>query len=305
MVERTRKRNVLVTGGSGFVMTSVCESLRDGGINVVAPSSRDLDFTDINNVREYIKRTGCKVFVHAGAYTDVRKARSNFKEVRRVNGEGTKNVAIACEEKDVMLVETSTNFVFSGNCRDREQYMKDSIYVGYGEDSRTPESFTSIEIGDYASSKLLAEMYAKKYCSKLAILRQGYPLGRWDEKDYIFKLIKTANAGYGLFSDQFINPADLFDVANVMKEVITHQYCGIFHMGSRDITTPYEMGKYAVEKMGLQLEVKKGSCEEYLMNPKNEVIPQYAVLNTTETQRRLGLEFRSWRESVDCYLGLS
>lgn len=293
MVERNK--NILVTGGSGYVMTSVCENMRRRGINVVAPSHEELDFTDIDQVRGYIRRTGCEVFVHAGGYTNVQKAKIEFGKARKLNGEGTRNVAIACEEAGTRLVLTGSDFIFEG---------REENPGPYPEDARRPESFTSLNIGYYGNSKLLSEYVAEKYCSRLSIVRLSYPFGNPGDKDYMMKLVGRMQAGGSLFSDQWLTPTYLPDLSLALERIITCGEDGKYHVACGGVTTPtpYEIGKYISNKIGIDLKVCEGSLSKYLSNPGVDIIPQYGGLDTTKTRERLGVEFHSWQEALDEYL---
>ncbi len=287
-------REILVTGGSGYVMSSVSENMRRHGINVVAPSHEELDFTDLDQVRNYIRKTGCEVFVHAGGYTNVPKAKIEFEKARLLNGKGTENAAIACEEADARLVLIGSDFIFEGSEKNPGPYT---------ENSRRPESFTSINIGSYGNSKLLAEYVAEKYCSKLSTIRISYPFGSSPgQKDYVMKLVSRMQSGGSLFSDQLLTPTYLPDLSLALQRIIECGEDGKYHVACGGVTTPYEMGKYISDKIGINLNVCEGSLSKYLANPGVDIIPQFGGLDTTETRKRLGIEFHSWQEALDKYL---
>lgn len=286
---------ILVTGGEGYVMSSILGRWGKD-MRVFAPSHERMDFTDLSMVRRFVKTSKCEVFIHAGAYTNTKKAREEFKLARFINGEGAKNVAIACEETNAKMILLSSDFVFPGNEHNTGPYT---------EDAKRPDSFTSLDIGYYGSSKLLSEFIAQKYCSNLAIIRLSYPFGCFSDKDYICKLIKTIESGYGLFEDQPISPAYLPDLAAAMRIIINSDVKGIFHVATNGLTTPYEIGTYVAKALCLETEVKKGSCNTYLSNPNNDIIPQFGGLNSNKTQQELGLKFHTWKEALDEYLALS
>ncbi len=286
-------KEILVTGGSGYVMSSVSENMRRHGMNVVAPSHEELDFTDLDQVRNYIKKTGCEVFVHAGGYTNVQKAKIEFEKARLINGKGTENVAIACEEAGARMILLSSDFIFEGREKNPGPYL---------EDSRRPESFTSINIGHYGNSKLLSEYVAEKYCSRLSIVRISYPFGNPGEKDYVAKLVDRINNGGSVWEEQWLTPTYLPDLSLALEKIISCGEDATCHVACGGVTTPYEIGKYIIDKTGFNLSINKGSIASYLANPGVDIVPQYGGLDTTETRKRLRIEFHSWQGALDEYL---
>jgi len=278
------ERNIGATGGNGFVGSAVFDG------DVLRPTSSEVNILDIDQIRAFIKKNKITTLVHAAAHTNVAKAKEEWERVKKINGEGTKNVAMACSEFDVRMVLISSDFIFPGTTRDRGPY---------SENSRRPESFTSIGLGPYGSSKLLAEYLAEKNCSRLSIVRISYPFGLADpNKDYLLKLTNRVKSGGSIFSDQNLTATYLPDLAVGLNAIIDQDLNGIFHIAT-SLTTPLDMMKYAVSRLGLSCEIKVGSCTDYLANPKVEPIPQYGGLDCTITQEQIGKKFHAWREAIE------
>ena len=73
-----------------------------------------MDITDAACVRRVMTRTVPEAVIHCSAYTAVDRAEEEVELCRRVNAEGTKNVAEVCAELDCKLLYLSTDYIFSG-----------------------------------------------------------------------------------------------------------------------------------------------------------------------------------------------
>ncbi len=281
-------KDILVTGASGYVMSSVLRTSEFQCLDLETPTHKELDFTDLEQARKYVR--GKRFVIHAGANANVFEARTNYETTKETNGIGAKNIAIACEEFDARMFFVSTDYILPGN----EQYPGP-----YAENSRRLGSFTSVQIGSYASTKLLGELMAEKYCSRLSIVRISYPFGNYGEKDYIRKLIKNAKLGKPIFCDQVVTPTYLPDIAIALNEIVSKDKNGIFHVACKGFASPYVIVNYVNDKLGLKLDICAGSCSEYLKNLNVEPIPQYGGLYTSKTREDLGIELHDWRSAID------
>lgn len=131
---------LLLTGGSGRLGTELRALLH----GVVAPTSAELNVTDVASVLSVVERERPDVIVHAAAYTDVGGAERERETCWRVNVVGTRQVAAAANAVGAKLVHISTDYVFSGETGK------------YSEDD-TPGPVANF----YALTKLVAEEAAR------------------------------------------------------------------------------------------------------------------------------------------------
>ena len=133
---------ILLTGGGGRLGTEL-KKLIPG---IVAPGIGEWDITKPADCRKVLKKYRPDLVVHAAAYTDVAQAEEEKDICRRVNVEGTANVASAIKEvlPQAHLIYISTDYVFGGG------------KGNYGEDDATkPMNF-------YAATKLEGEKEAAR-----------------------------------------------------------------------------------------------------------------------------------------------
>ena len=144
---------IIVTGGSGFIGSSVANLLKKNH-NVTVfdsrqPTSKDLKFVkgninDFKSLKNSLKN--CDVLLHLAASLGVINTEENPVSTLDTNIVGTRNVLEACRINNVKKI------IFSSSSET------------YGEPIKTPieESDSPIPITMYGISKLAAEEYIKE-----------------------------------------------------------------------------------------------------------------------------------------------
>jgi dTDP-4-dehydrorhamnose reductase len=187
------------------------------------------------------------------------------------------------------FIQISTDMVFSGRADDPGPYAED--HPPEGERTKlTWYGFTKAEAERIITGKLGREA---------TILRIIYPVrAKFDRKsDYLRGPLARYRGKnlYPLFTDQQVSITFTDEACEALAKIISGRKKGIFHAGSRDTTTPYELISYCISKIeGKSVELKSG--------PLGELEGRYAKyggLKVEETQRKLGITFSTWREIVD------
>lgn len=227
--------SLLILGGSGFVGSNLvsyfASRFRDvtytycsSATPVIDSRCRGvrLDVRDRSAVESVIRSVSPEVVVHAAGVKDVRACERNPAWAHSVNGEGTGNVARACEEAGAWLVFLSTDLVFA--C-DRG---------GYAEGEQpTPSS-------EYGRSKLAGEISARAETERLTICRSGGIYGRrspllaWAADE--LQGGRTISA----FTDVRNTPTYCGNLAEMLDAAIRLRPQGPLHMVGGDRVSRYE-----------------------------------------------------------------
>lgn len=157
-----RNKNVLVTGGAGFIGSHLVERLVQYGARVTILDNfstgalKNLTsvinqitvlYADVSNEFSTYKATRNKDIVfHLAAITSVTQSVKNPQLCQKVNVQGTQNILEGCKQNGVTTV----------------LYSSSSAVYGNQEGACTEESPTSPE-SPYATSKLAGELLCKKY----------------------------------------------------------------------------------------------------------------------------------------------
>ena len=85
----------------------------------------------------------------------------------------------------------------------------------------------------------------------------------------------------------------------MLQKIINQKLTGVYHVASRDLTTPHELISYYISKVkAIDFSGIKG-----MIDPNR--YPKYGGLDTSLTQKLLGMKFSSWKEIVEKLLATS
>lgn len=231
-------KDILLTGGSGSLGTSILEVFHENNESnsiVLAPSSSELDVTNLDSIKAYLASAGQSVvsIIHAAATTDWEKADSDPDQAFRVNALGTMNMAKASLEHGAKFVYISTDAVFPGLNKDG----------GYTEND-TPLNPVSI----YGITKLAGEYIAASIIPNLIIARLGWLFGPNPSKDikFVGKILgQLANGTHDILavSDKVGSPTYTLDAATRILELTSSDFRGVIHIVNAGIASRHEVAE--------------------------------------------------------------
>lgn len=105
---------VLVTGVKGQLGHDVVNELEKRGHEGVGVDVEEMDITDADKVKKVILEENPEAVIHCAAYTAVDAAEENETVCRKVNTDGTVNIAKVCGENNIKMMYISTDYVFDG-----------------------------------------------------------------------------------------------------------------------------------------------------------------------------------------------
>lgn len=293
-------KKVAVIGASGMVASRFCD-LAKTDLEITPLDEKTLDIIDKEAVEKYFSENKFDAIINFAAFTNVDGAEVQKDDksgsVWKLNVEGPENLVRVCKDKNIFLAHISTDFVFPGSDKNPGPYDEDSLLP------ETPE-----DIGWYGWTKNRAEKIILSNGSRVAIIRYGYPFraAQYDlKKDWARNLISLYNEQklYPLFDDQIHSVLFIDDLTEPLTKIINEELDGIFHIASRDTTTPYEIGSYLLEKYSnKKVEIQKGSLAEFLKIPGKAPRSMFGGLKVGKTENRLDMKFKNWREMVDEFI---
>lgn len=138
----------LVIGHRGMLGTDLMGHLLGQGHEVVGRDLPELDITDRKAVIRAVSEAGADAVFHLAAWTDVDAAEEHEVQALLVNGEGTRNVAIACREAGATLVAVSTDYVFPGTGGPYDEDAATDPIQAYGRTKLAGERLAEMEYPD-------------------------------------------------------------------------------------------------------------------------------------------------------------
>jgi dTDP-4-dehydrorhamnose reductase len=293
-------KKVAVIGASGMIASRFVD-LASTKLDLISLDEKTLDITNKDLVQKYFSENKFDAVLNFAAFTNVDGAEADKGDEEgltyRLNVLGPKNLAEVCNEHDIFLIHISTDFVFTGT---------EESPGPYGEDSPLPQ--TPEGMGWYGWTKNRAEFMLMNTSNNYAVIRYGYPFraDNFEAKlDWARNLIKIYNEQklYPLFTDQIQSILFIDELVEPLVKIINEELQGVFHIASTDTTTPYEVGKYMLEKYsGKQVDIQKGSMVEFLKVPGRTPRPRLGGLKSIKTQNILNLRFRTCREMIDDFI---
>ena len=273
---------ILITGANGMLAKAVRNELKDE--ELILTDVAELDITNIDAVRNFVKENKPQYIINCAAYTAVDKAEEQLELARKVNALGPKNLAIVANEEDATLIHISTDYVFGGAKSVEEDYTE--------MEEKNPESV-------YGVTKLEGENAIIDSTFKYYIFRTAWLYG--DGNNFVRTMIKLGKekAEINVVSDQHGSPTYAVDLASIIHQAIEKQIpYGIYHTTNMGYTTWYEFTKKIFEKVNYSCKVNPVTSEEFnsaAKRPKNSKLSKEKLI-------KAGIEVPTYEDALDRYL---
>ncbi|MFI8603721.1 dTDP-4-dehydrorhamnose reductase [Cellulophaga baltica] len=208
---------ILVTGASGQLGQTFKDiRLEYPNLDFVFLDSKQLDITDKLSIEKGFSLSNFDFCINCAAYTNVDQAEKTPAIAYKVNGEGVKNMALACKENNVTLIHISTDYVFDGE--------KTGPYTI--EDTPNP-------INEYGKSKLAGEKYIQEILDKYYIIRTSWLYSKIHGKNFYRTILQKAKNGdlIKVTDEQIGCPTDTINLSEFILELIINHSSkfGMFH----------------------------------------------------------------------------
>lgn len=274
---------VLVTGVGGQLGHDVMEELQKRGMEAVGTDSRIMDVTDEEVVKRTIKAAAPAAVIHCAAYTAVDAAEDNEEICRRVNADGTRNIAKVCKELDCKMIYISTDYVFDGQ----------GEVPWEPEDACHPQSV-------YGRTKYEGELAVRELLDKYFIVRIAWVYGM-NGKNFVKTMLNLSKTHDKLtvVNDQFGSPTYTRDLAKLLADMVQTGEYGIYHASNEGICSWYEFACAIFEAAGIKMQVVPVTTAEYGAKAKRPLNSRLSKEKLTEK----GFEkLPPWQDALKRYL---
>lgn len=257
-------KRYLVTGCKGQLGYDIVRELNSRGIyDILALDVDDMDITDSRIVDKIITEYKPEYIFHCAAYTAVDKAEENPELARKINVEGTKNIASAASRIGAKLFYISTDYVFDG-----------TSYRYETTDTPNPISI-------YGLTKLQGELEALKN-EKTFVVRTAWVFGI-NGNNFVKTMLKLSenHEELSVVNDQIGSPTYTVDLAKLLVDMSGSDKYGIYHATNDGYCSWADFAEYILKNTNTK--VNKVSTEDYYK-------PQYE--KAKEEGRKLHIAFR-------------
>ena len=276
---------VFVTGVRGQLGYDVVNELEKRGIEAIGVDIQEMDITNAESVNTVIGEAAPDAVIHCAAYTAVDAAEDNAELCRKVNAEGTQNIANMCKTLDIPMIYISTDYVFDG--QGERPWEPD--------DERNP-------LNVYGQTKYEGELAVQNTLEKYFIVRIAWVFGV-NGKNFVKTMLNLGKTRDHLtvVNDQFGSPTYTYDLAKLLVDMVLTDKYGFYHATNEGICTWYEFACEIFRQAGLDVKVDPVSADQYPAKAKRPSNSRMSKEKLTEN----GFEkLPTWQDALQRYLPL-
>lgn len=273
---------IVITGARGQLGSALSAAL--GADHTIIPLGHDQLELGQPAAADQIAATGADLVIHPAAYTNVDGCARDPELAYRVNGLGTKYVALACRRLGAPLVYISTNEVFPGDAA--------QPYLEY--DQARP-------VNAYGRSKWAGEQAVRELLDQFFIVRVAWLFG--GERNFVRTVLRLAanppEGGLRMVDDEVGSPTYTADVAQGVARLISTDHYGTYHFVNSGACSRFSFAQEIMRQGGLaHVPIAPIKLAEF---QRASTPPPYTPLANV-AGAALGITLRPWQEAVAAYL---
>lgn len=274
---------VLVTGVRGQLGYDVVNELEKRGLEAIGVDIQEMDITNEASVNSVIGEAAPDAVIHCAAYTAVDAAEDNIEICRKVNADGTQNIANMCKKLDIPMIYISTDYVFDG--QGERPWLPD--------DERAP-------LNVYGQTKYEGELAVQNTLDKYFIVRIAWVFGV-NGKNFIKTMLNLGKTREHLtvVNDQFGSPTYTYDLARLLVDMIQTDKYGIYHATNEGICTWYEFACEIFKQAGLNVSVAPVTADQYPAKAKR---PSNSRMSKDKLEENGFEKLPTWQDALKRYL---
>lgn len=274
---------VLLTGANGQLGYDFQRLLKEKAIHYDATDHKELDITDIESVREYVKDKNYTHIINCAAYNNVDKAEEEKEQCYKLNAYAPRDLAIVAKEIGAVYVTYSTDFVFGGG--KREAYAE--------EDAPNPLSV-------YSQAKLDGEKLTLAVYDKCFVIRTSWVFGIANNNfnKQVINWSKGRDA-LNIVDDQVSVPTYSKDLANFSWKLIAKKEFGLYHLSNSGECSKYDQAVYVLKSIGWKGRIGTAKTTDFQLPAKRST---YSKISSEKAERVIGEKMPHWKDAVNRFL---
>ena len=282
---------IFVTGAGGQLGHDVVEELAARGHEAVGSDLQcgiPLDITDGEAVDRVLRQVRPDAVIHCAAWTAVDAAEDaeNREKVHRINGQGTRNIAEACQALGCKMMYISTDYVFDGQ----------------GTDPWQPDCPDYAPLNVYGQSKLEGENAVRELMDKGFIVRIAWVFGR-NGANFVKTMLRLAETHDSLrvVCDQVGTPTYTPDLARLLADMIETDKYGTYHATNEGgYISWYDFACEIFRQAGKTVRVQPVTTAEYGLSKAAR--PMNSRLDKSKLAQNGFNPLPDWRDALARYL---
>ncbi len=274
---------VLVTGFNGQLGYDVVKELESRQIECIGTDLQDFDITDREATLKYIKEYSPDVIVHCAAYTAVDRAEDDEEACRRVNVDGSENLALASRETGAKILYVSTDYVYAGDGDEPFEVT----------DPTAPKSV-------YGMTKLEGENAVKKHTDKYFIVRTSWVFGI-NGNNFVKTMLRLGaeRDELNVVADQIGSPTYTPDLARLICDLIVTEKYGTYHGTNENFCSWAEFAEAIMTLGGRKAKISPIPSSQYPAKAKR---PLNSRLSKACLDRAGIKSLPTWQDALGRYI---
>ena len=274
---------VLVTGAKGQLGRDLMNELKRQGLEGIGVDVEEMDITDPEKCRSVIGQAGADAVIHCAAYTAVDAAEDQAELCRKINGEGTRNVAEACRDAGVKLMYISTDYVFDG----------EGTRPWEPDDERAP-------LNVYGQTKYEGELAIEELLDRYYIIRIAWVFGAAG-KNFIKTMLRLGRekGAVSVVNDQVGSPTYTYDLARLLVDMVQTEHYGRYHATNEGECIWYEFACEIFRQAGLEVQVTPVSSEAFAAKAKR---PANSRMSKEKLTEKGFVRLPDWQDALKRFL---
>ena len=274
---------ILITGAKGQLGYDFQRLFNELKEEYIATDRDELDITDIEKVREFVKNKNITLIINCAAYNNVDKAEDEPEFCKKLNTYAPRDLAIVANEIGADYITYSTDFVFDGE--------KKAPYTE--EDIPNPLSI-------YGRSKYEGEKEVFKVKPNSFVVRTSWVFGIVNNNfnKQVINWSKSKDE-LSIVDDQISSPTYSKDLAYYSWELIKTKKYGLYHLSNTGEASKYDQGKYVLDKIGWQGKLNRAKTKDFNLKAQRA---EYTKLDSSKLEKVIEKKIPSWENGIDRFL---
>lgn len=274
---------ILITGANGQLGYDFQRLFKKENIEFIATDVNDLDITNIDEIRNFVKNKNIDLIINCAAYNNVDKAEDEVLLCEKLNTFAPRDLSLIAKEIGADFVTYSTDFVFDGE--------KTSPYTE--EDAPNPLSI-------YGKTKLEGEKQVLSNYDRSFVIRTSWVFGVANNNfnKQVISWSKGKNE-LSIVDDQVSSPTYSKDLAFYSWELIKTKKYGLYHLSNSGEGSKYDQAKYVLEKTNWNGKLNPAKTKDFNLKAKRA---HYTKLNSEKLEKIIGKKIPNWQNGIDRFL---
>ena len=274
---------ILITGAKGQLGYDFQRLFDEIDEKYIATDRDDLDITNIEKVREFVKDKNITLIINCAAYNNVDKAEEEPEICKKLNTYAPRDLAIVAKEIGANYITYSTDFVFDGE--------KKTPYIE--KDIPNPLSV-------YGRSKYEGEKEVFKVKPDSFVVRTSWLFGIANNNfnKQVINWSKSKDE-LSIVDDQISSPTYSKDLAYYSWELIKTKKYGLYHLSNDGEASKYDQGKYVLDKIDWQGKLNRAKTKDFNLKAKRA---EYTKLDSSKLEKVIDKKIPSWENGIDRFL---